>query len=127
MKTPQRVDTALKRLSAALDQLEAAQSRREKADLMRSDLAEELVIMQDDRSRLAVELDLALARAKSLEMANREAAERLAAASAVIRAVLATVRPSDEDQQDDEGDDDADHANHAHAVKDEAEALKDGG
>jgi hypothetical protein len=119
MKTPPRVDTALKRLSAALDQLEAAQSRREKADLMRGDLAEELAIMQDDRSRLAVELDLALARAKALETANREAAERLSSASAVIRAVLATVKPSDDDDDDDDGDGDDDHCHDddGHAVK----------
>ena len=122
MKTPPKVDTALKRLSAALDQLEAAQSRREKADLVRSDLTEELAIMQDDRSRLAVELDLALARAKSLETANREAAERLGSASAVIRAVLATVKPS-EDDPDGSGPEDEDHARTHHIIKD---IIKDG-
>jgi chromosome segregation ATPase len=97
MKTPLRVDAALKRLSSALDQLEAAQSRRQKADLMRSDLSEELVLMQDDRSRLAVELDSALARAKALETANREAAQRLGSASAVIRSVLATIETIDDE------------------------------
>jgi hypothetical protein len=45
--------------------------------------------MQDDRSRLAVELDGAIARAKSLELANDEVARRLTAASAEIRGVLA--------------------------------------
>jgi chromosome segregation ATPase len=95
MKTPLRVDSALKRLSSALDQLEAAQSRRQKADLMRSDLGEELAIMQDDRARLAVELDSALTRAKALETANREVAQKLGSASAAIRSVLAAVEPSD--------------------------------
>jgi hypothetical protein len=95
MKTPLRVDAALKRLSSALDQLEAAQSRRQKADLMRSDLGEELAIMQDDRARLAVELDSALARAKVLATANREVAQKLGSASAAIRSVLGAVEPSD--------------------------------
>jgi hypothetical protein len=95
MKTPLRVDAALKRLSAALDQLEAAQSRRQKADLMRNDLGEELAIMQDDRARLAVELDSALAHAKALEIANREVAQKLGSASAVIRSVLTAVETSD--------------------------------
>ncbi|MGB6325931.1 MAG: DUF4164 family protein [Methylocella sp.] len=45
--------------------------------------------MQDDRSRLAAELDGAIARSKSLELANDEVARRLNGASAEIRGVLA--------------------------------------
>jgi Domain of unknown function (DUF4164) len=45
--------------------------------------------MQDDRSRLVVELDGAIARSKSLELANDEVARRLHGASAEIREVLA--------------------------------------
>ncbi len=88
MKTPFRLDAALKRLSAALDQLEVAAERRARDDANRGDLTEELAIMQDDRSRLAVELDAALARAKGLESANQGVSDRLEKAAATIRAVL---------------------------------------
>ena len=86
---PERLDAALKRLDAALDRLDAASERRAKADALRTNLEDELAVMQDDRSRLAVELDGAIARAKSLELANDEVARRLNGASAEIRAVLA--------------------------------------
>ncbi|MGH6848384.1 MAG: DUF4164 family protein [Methylocella sp.] len=88
-KLPERLDAALKRLAAALDRLDAASERRAKADALRTNLEDELAVMQDDRSRLAVELDGAIARAKSLELANGEVSRRLNAASAVIRGVLA--------------------------------------
>ena len=84
MKTHPRIDAAIKRLSAALDQLEAVQSRRQRADLARGDLEEELSLMQDDRARLAVELDAALARAKALDAANLEASLGLERAGATI-------------------------------------------
>ena len=45
--------------------------------------------MQDDRARLAVELDGALDRNRGLLSANAEAARRLSRAGAAIRAVLA--------------------------------------
>ena len=86
---PERLDAALKRLDAALDRLDAASERRAKADALRTNLGDELAVMQDDRSRLAVELDGAIARAQSLELANDEVARRLNHASAEIKAVLA--------------------------------------
>ena len=88
-KLPERLDAALKRLAAALDQLDAASERRARADALRTNLEDELAVMQDDRSRLAVELDGAIARAKSLELANDEVARRLNGASAEIRGILA--------------------------------------
>ena len=88
-KLPERLDAALKRLAAALDRLDAAAERRAKADALRTNLEDELAVMQDDRSRLAVELDGAVARARSLELANDEVARRLNHASAGIKAVLA--------------------------------------
>jgi hypothetical protein len=91
MKTHPRIDAAIKRLSAALDQLEAVQARRTRADLMRGDLEEELSLMQDDRARLAVELDAALARAKALDAANLEASLGLERAGATLRTVLASI------------------------------------
>ncbi len=88
-KLPERLDAALKRLAAALDRLDAASDRRAKADALRANLEDELAVMQDDRSRLAVELDGAIARVKSLELANDEVARRLNGASAEIRGILA--------------------------------------
>jgi len=88
-KLPERLDAALKRLAAALDRLDAASDRRAKADALRANLEDELAVMQDDRSRLAVELDGAIARAKSLELANDEVARRLNDASAEIRGIFA--------------------------------------
>ncbi|WP_342585853.1 DUF4164 family protein [Methylocapsa aurea] len=85
---PEPLQAALRRLAAALDQLEAASERRIKADVLRANLEEELAVMQDDRSRLAVELDGAVARSNALELANEEAARRLKAASAAIKTVL---------------------------------------
>jgi len=89
MTTPERLEAALRRLAAALDQLDAASERRVKADLLRANLEEELAVMQDDRSRLAVELDGAVARSNALQVANDEVARRLKSASATIKALLA--------------------------------------
>jgi hypothetical protein len=89
MNALDRLEAALKRLAAALDQLEAAGERRVRADALRANLEEELTVMQDDRSRLAVELDGATARTNALELANDEVARRLKSVSATIKAVLA--------------------------------------
>ncbi len=91
MDIPERLDDALKRLAAAVEKLDAASERRSRAEALRANLEEELAVMQDDRSRLAVEFDGAVARALLLETANEEAARRLKSASAAIRAVLAAV------------------------------------
>jgi chromosome segregation ATPase len=88
MKLPDRLEMPLKRLATALDHLEAAAERRAEADSRRGDLEEELVVMQDDRSRLANELDGVMARARKLEEANAEVAQRLAATGAAIRSML---------------------------------------
>ena len=88
MSIPTALEAALKRLSAALDHLDAASDRRARADAARGDLEDELTIMQDDRSRLAMELNTALARIESLDLAHREAERRLERAGATIRAAL---------------------------------------
>jgi Domain of unknown function (DUF4164) len=95
MALPAPFDATLKRLSAALDHLDAAAERRAMADSLRADREEELAIMQKDRSRLAVELDGALARLQTLEQANGEAARRLARAEASIRAALGESAPDE--------------------------------
>ncbi|HWG03377.1 MAG TPA: DUF4164 family protein [Beijerinckiaceae bacterium] len=90
-----RLDAALRRLAAALDQLEAAAARRAQADAVRSDVEEELAIMRDDRARLAVELDGTVARTQSLQTANAEVSRRLDRVSTVLRSVLAAVEPDE--------------------------------
>jgi hypothetical protein len=83
-----RIEPSLKRLRAALDLLEAAIERRARQDGARGDAQEELALMQDDRARLAVELDGALDRNRGLLAANIEAAKRLERASAAIKTIL---------------------------------------
>ena len=83
------LEPSLKRLRTAIDLLEAAVERRMRQDGARADAQEELALMQDDRARLAVELDGALDRNRSLETANIEAARRLSRAGATIRTILA--------------------------------------
>lgn len=88
MNTPARLDAALKSLVAALDQLEAACERRLTVEAEQNDLREEFAVLQDDRTRLGVELDAAIARTKSLELANDEVARRLQKASTVLKTML---------------------------------------
>ena len=90
---PDRLQHALHRLGAALDHLEAAAARRAQADAARGNLEDELAVMQDDRARLATELDAVLARTRTLLNANTEVALRLKRANATVRAVLAQVDP----------------------------------
>ena len=88
MGLPVTLDVALKRLSGALDQLEAATGRLDRAGVERRDLEETLAVMQDDRGRLANELDAALARAQALEHATDEVAARLSQAGCTLRRLL---------------------------------------
>jgi hypothetical protein len=83
------LEPSLERMRAALDLLEAAIERRLRHDARRADADEEFALMQDDRSRLAVELDGALAGNRALAVANAAAAERIARASAAIENMLA--------------------------------------
>ncbi len=71
---PTAIEQALARLSASLSVLEAAASRHLETDRSKGTLETELALMQDDRARLAVELDGALARANRLEGTAEELA-----------------------------------------------------
>ncbi len=77
-------EPSLRRMRAAIDLLDAAVERRSRLDAKRGDADDELALMQDDRARLAVELDGALDRNRALEAANAEAARKLAQASAAL-------------------------------------------
>jgi hypothetical protein len=81
-------EPSLKRMRAAVDLLEAAVERRVRRDAKHGDSDEEMSLMQDDRDRLAVDLDGALGRGRALEAANAEAAKKLAQASEAIEAFI---------------------------------------
>ena len=89
MVFPDRLAAALSRLSATLDHLEAAADRHARAQAGMADLRDEFLVLQDDRARLAIELDGALARSRALLMANTDVAARLDRAGVAIQAVLA--------------------------------------
>ena len=93
MSLPDRLGTAFARLSGALDHLESAVARRAEADAGRADLDLEFSLLQDDRSRLATELDAALARARGLLTANAQVSARLDRATSEVEAVLAQIEP----------------------------------
>ena len=82
------IEMSVKRLASALDALEHAADRRMRHDEARATEQEEYALMQDDRSRLAVELDAAADRSRKLESANSEAAKRLAHAAQAIERIL---------------------------------------
>lgn len=82
------VDKALARLDGALAQLEAAARRRVEAERGRANLETELALMQDDRARLAAELDGATARLGDVETAAADVDQRLQRAMNVIGAVI---------------------------------------
>ncbi|MGO8738770.1 DUF4164 family protein [Rhodoblastus sp.] len=85
----ERFDAARRRLRAAFGALDAAISRRAERASELADRLAEYSALQDDRSRLAIELDAAARRARTLESANVEAARRIERAAAAVRAVLA--------------------------------------
>ncbi len=86
---PTAIETALARLRASLSLLEAVAARRSESDRSKSTLETELALMQDDRARLALELDGALARANRLDATTRELAGRIDRAMGSVRSVLA--------------------------------------
>jgi hypothetical protein len=87
------LETSLKRLASAVEALEWATDLRMRHDEARASTQEEFALMQDDRSRLAVELDAAIDRSRALESANAEAAKRLARAAQTVERVLGRLAP----------------------------------
>ena len=100
LSRPASIDTALKRLSGALDQLEAATERVRRSESEQRDVKESFLMMQDDRNRLANELDAALDRARSLETAADDVALRLGRAGATLRRLLASTMQDVTTRQD---------------------------
>jgi len=81
------IETATRRLSIALDSLEAALARRQDADGRAVALGEQIATLGADRARLAADLDRQTARARRLEEANRDVAQRIDNAMETVRAV----------------------------------------
>jgi hypothetical protein len=71
-----------------LDSLEAAVERRLRSRFANRDAEAEFAMMQDDRARLAVELDAALDAQRTLAEANAAATERVTRAAAAIESWL---------------------------------------
>ncbi|POR49902.1 DUF4164 family protein [Bosea psychrotolerans] len=82
------LENALARLDGALGLLEAAARRRIEAERGRANLETELTLMQDDRARLAAELDGAVSRLGEVESAATDVDQRLERAMNVIGAVI---------------------------------------
>jgi hypothetical protein len=87
------LEISLKRLASAVGALELAADRRMRHDEARATVQEEYALIQDDRSRLAVELDAAVDRSRALESANSEAAKRLQHAAQAIESLLGRLEP----------------------------------
>ncbi|MEZ0172077.1 DUF4164 domain-containing protein [Microvirga sp. TS319] len=83
------LDDAMKRLDAALGLLEASVARRLDAEKRRGGLETELQLMEDDRSRLAEELDGALTRLHRFEAATDDVSRRVQLAILAVQTVLA--------------------------------------
>ena len=83
------IETATKRLQNALDALEAALQRRIDGETGEAALAQQIHTLDNDRARLAAELDGVTARSRKLEAANRDIAQRLDHAIATIKSVVA--------------------------------------
>jgi Domain of unknown function (DUF4164) len=90
MSDTDSIEIARRRLTLALDALEAAAERRREADRGEESLANQVHALGSDRARLASELDEATSRSRALETANREVAQRLDHAIETIRGVLET-------------------------------------
>ena len=91
---PDALESSLKRLAAAIESLERAAERRMRHDKDRANAEQEYALMQDDRSRLAVELDAALDHSRALETASTEAGARLARAAETIGAIIERMDPA---------------------------------
>jgi len=83
-----RLEAAIAELETAVAQLERTVAAKLEDQLSTAELEEELAIMQDDRSRLALDLDAALARQNALEKSRDEVLRRLETASEGVAAAL---------------------------------------
>jgi chromosome segregation ATPase len=88
MSDIEAIEAASRRLTLALDALEAAAERRRELDRGQEALFTQLHALGSDRAQLASDLDQATARARGLETATREIAAKVDLAIETIRGVL---------------------------------------
>jgi len=88
MSNTDPIEDATRRLVLALEALEEATDRRCEADRAERALADQVHALGNDRAQLASDLDEATARARALETANREVAQRIDQAIETIRDAL---------------------------------------
>jgi chromosome segregation ATPase len=88
MSDIEAIEAASRRLTLALDALEAAAERRRELDRGQEALFTQLHALGSDRAQLASDLDQATARARGLETATREIAAKVDQAIETIRGVL---------------------------------------
>ncbi len=86
--SPASVAEALARLNDALDRLDGAVSASRDNAAQQKSPDEEIQHMNDDRAKLARELDVAEARANRLTETNSEVSRRLVGAMEMVRGVL---------------------------------------
>lgn len=82
------IHQSLSRLRNAVEALEQAQTRRRETQRQTGPIETELALMQDDRARLATELDAALARSNRVEALAEDLTRRVDSAVTAVRAVL---------------------------------------
>jgi len=82
------IEQATRRLTQALDALDAAVERRTEVDKGAVALGQQVHALAADRSKLAADLDTAVARSRNLESLNRDIARRIDAAMENVRHVL---------------------------------------
>lgn len=88
MADQSQIEVAARRLSLAIDALDAAVNRRLEADQSGATFATQLHALGADRARLAAELDAATALNRRLEAASREVSRRLDTTIRTLREML---------------------------------------
>ena len=88
MAAAHKLDEVFNRFDSALQQFEAAVSRRQEMEKRAETLAGEADALRKDRSKLAHELDLVRSKAGELVDTSKQAAGKIDAAMSRIRAVL---------------------------------------
>jgi septal ring factor EnvC (AmiA/AmiB activator) len=88
MTDPSAIDAATRRLTQALDALQAAVARKRDAETGGDAITMQLQALGNDRARLAADLDTAAARIRQLEDTNREVSRRIDVAMSTIEKLL---------------------------------------
>src|SRR3984957_10717769 len=88
MSDTDSIEAASHRLTLALEALDEAAEGRREGHRGGEELHNQVHAIDNDRTRLAAELDQAAARTRALETANREVAQRIDRTIETIRGVL---------------------------------------